>query len=204
MRKIGISIVFSILTTIITAQSSPEVLENKFRFGSYLGMNYSFLQTNELLNSNSKIYNGIGYKFGFSADYFIAKNVIISPKTEIAFNKIGAITRNSENTITNEILPVTLNLISHFVYRFNSKPFSPYVLVGPNLNLPIKQPKLQTDYKTIANFALDFGIGFERKIGQFTLAPEIRYSFGMNDVIKLLHNKTTQFHSVSIVFNFKD
>lgn len=205
MKKHALSAMLSIITCVLVAQSETESTKNKLRFGFNFGANYSLLQSNEELPTYSKIYNGVGAKVGLLMDYSISKNLLFSPKTEIVFNKSGVKTTNANNSISDyEVLPISLNIMTHFVYKIGKGSTVPYLLIGPSLNLSLKRAKLQTDFQSKSNFTIDFGIGLENTFQHFIFAPEIRYSLGLLNINSNPIIKSLNYHSISIVLNFKN
>lgn len=205
MKKLILTATVAFCSFIAFAQSESQTIDNKLRFGFNLGTNYSFLQSKETLPSKSEIYNGIGAKIGVFMDYSISKNLLFSPKTELAFNKSGVETTNIDNSIsTYKVFPVTLDIMTHFIYKIGEGKAIPYFLAGPNFRLPLKnKSKSSTDFKNKPDFAIDFGIGIENRLKYFIFAPEIRYSLGLLNVNENSAFQTLNYHNISLVLNFK-
>jgi predicted small secreted protein len=205
MKKLVVTAALTFCAFVVFAQSVNKDIASKFRFGFNLGANYSFLQSKETLPSNAEAYNGVGVKFGVFMDYSISKNLLISPKTELALNKSGVETSNSDNSIsTYKVFPLSVDIMTHFVYKIGYGKTIPYLLAGPNFRLPLNnKPKSSTDFKNNPDFAIDFGIGIENSIKNFIFAPEIRYSLGLLNVNKNPTFQTFNYHNISLVLNFK-
>lgn len=205
MKKVVLSIVLSIYSIVGFSQSENNDVDSKIRFGFNLGGNYSILLSKESLPSGTEIYNGVGLKIGLFMDYSLSKNLLFSPKTELSFNYSGIEKINNDNSITSyQVYPVSLDVMTHFVYKIGDGKVTPYILAGPNFKLPlIDKSESSTELKSKPNFAIDFGVGLENRIKYFIFAPEIRYSLGLLNINKNSTFKTLNYHNISLTFNFK-
>lgn len=205
MKKVVLSVVLSIYSIVGFSQSENNDVDSKIRFGFNLGGNYSILQSKESLPSGTEIYNGVGFKIGLFMDYSLSKNLLLSPKTELSFNNSGVETVNNDNSIpTYQVFPISLDIMTHFVYKIGDGKVTPYLLAGPNFRLPLKnKSKSSTEFKNKPDFAIDFGIGLENSLKYFIFAPEIRYSLGLLNVNENPTFQTLNYHNISLIFNFK-
>jgi hypothetical protein len=81
----------------------------------------------------------------------------------------------------------------------------PYIYVGPNVILPLlDKPNLNNITSQKPSFAIDFGFGLDFKKTKFIFSPEIKYSFGYNNVRNIEAYTKSTFHTLSLIFNFKD
>ena len=190
---------------IVFSQTENSKDDSKFRFGFNLGTNYSNLQSKETLPNNAKISNGIGFSLGVFMDYSISENFLFSPKSELSFYNSSVEFTNSDNSnYTYEIFPISLNLMTHFVYKIGNSKVIPYFFAGPNLKIPIsKRPDSSSEFYTNSDFAIDFGIGLENKTKYFIFAPELKYSFGLLNINQNPTLQTLNFHNISLILNFK-
>jgi hypothetical protein len=197
----------SMMLCSIIVFSQTENIKNdaKYRFGFNLGTNYSNLQSKETLPSNAKISNGLGFSLGVFMDYSISENFIFSPKSELSFYKSSVEFVDTDNSnYTYEIFPMSLNFMTHFVYKIGNSKVVPYFFAGPNFKIPIsKRPDSSSEFYTHSDFAIDLGIGLEHKTKHFIFAPELKYSFGLLNVNQNPTLQTLSFHNVSVVLNFK-
>jgi hypothetical protein len=205
MKKLVLVAALAFCTFVVFAQSESKDTDSKLRFGFNLGANYSFLYSKETLPGNSEIYHGIGAKIGLFMDYPISNHFLFSPKTELAFNKSGVETSNNDDSkSTYKVFPISLDIMTHFVYRIGDGKTIPYLLAGPNFRLPLaNKSKSSTDFKNKPDFAIDFGIGLENRFKYFHFAPEIRYSLGLLNVNENPIFQTLNYHNLSLVLNFK-
>lgn len=205
MKKLILTATLVSCVFFVFSQSEKKETDQFYCFGFNFGANYSFLQSKEQLPNNSEIYNGIGGKFGFLMDYHFTKHFMISPKAELSFNRSGIKTTNTDNTkSTYNVFPMSLDIMTHFVIKNGESRAFPYLLIGPNLRLPLKNKSYSnTEFRNNLDLAMDFGIGLQNKLKYFVLAPEIRYSLGLLNINKNPTFQTLNYHNLSLVLNFK-
>ncbi len=190
-------------SVIVFSQTENDKDYSKFRFGFNLGANYSNLKSKETLPNNAKISNGVGFSLGVFMDYSITEDFIFSPKSELSFYNSSVGFSNNDNS-TYEIFPISLNLMTHFVYKIGNSKVVPYFFAGPNLKMPIsKKPESSSGFYTNSDFAIDFGIGLENRTKYFIFAPELKYSFGLLNINQNPTLQTLNFHNISLILNFK-
>ncbi len=140
MKKCFLITCIALSTCTLFAQTSANKNNSKLKFGFNFGTNYSLLKTKKALPDNTSIYNGFGTKLGLMMDYAITPSFLFSPKIEMAFNKSGAVTTNSDNSrSTYKVFETTIEMMSHLVYKIGSKKNVPYLLLGPNLRMPVEK-----------------------------------------------------------------
>lgn len=205
MKQLVLLAAITFYSIVVFAQSESNNIDQKIRFGFNLGTNYSFLNSKKTLPGNSKIYSGMGAKIGIIMDYSMSKNFIFSPKTEVAINKSGIETTSNDYSVsTYKIFPLSLDIMTHFVYKTGVGKVSPYFLAGPDLRLPLKNKSQSSNvFVNKPDFAIDFGIGLENKLKYFIFAPELRYSLGLLNVNENPAFQTLNYHNISLVLNFK-
>lgn len=189
-------------SVIVFSQTESDKDDSKFRFGFNLGANYSNLQSKETLPNNAKISNDVGFSLGLFMDYSITDNFIFSPKSELSFYNSSVVFSNDNSTY--EIFPISLNFMTHFVYKIGNSKVVPYFFAGPNFKIPIsKKPESSSEFYTNSDFAIDFGIGLENRTKYFIFAPELKYSFGLLNINQNPTLQTLNFHNISLILNFK-
>lgn len=205
MKKVVVSFVLVINTIIGFSQVENSNVDSKVRIVFNVGSNYSILQSKENLPNNTEINNGIGFSCGLLMDYSLSQNVLFSPKIELAFHNNEVKTVNNDNSITTySVLPISFNVMTHFIYKIGEGKTIPYVLVGPNYKLPIKDnSKSNNELNSKPDFAIDLGIGLENKLKYFIFAPELRYSYGLLNVNNNPSLQSLNYQSISLVCNFK-
>ncbi|NOZ46778.1 MAG: PorT family protein [Chlorobi bacterium] len=204
MKNVILLISMLLWSVIVISQIENDKYDSKFRFGFNLGSNYSNLQSKEILPNNAKISNGIGFSLGVFMDYLITESFIFSPKSELSFYNSSVEFVNNDNfKYTYEIFPISLNLMTHFVYKIGNSKVIPYFFAGPNFKIPIsKKPHSSSEFYTNSDFAIDFGIGLENRTKYFIFAPELKYSFGLLNINESPNLQTLNFHSISLIINF--
>jgi len=204
MKNLFFLVPMLLLSFFVYSQSQSDKDDKNLKFGFNLGVNYSNLQSKETLPVNAKIDNGLGFSVGIIMDYKFNDHFSFSPKSEIAFNNSNVEFEQSDNSIHKyEIFPASLNLMTHFVYKIGKCKTVPYILVGPNVKIPIsKKPDSSLEFYTKSDFAIDFGIGISKKAKYFTWSPELRYSWGFSDVNLNPALKSLNFHNISLIVNF--
>lgn len=201
MKKVVVFVSMLCLSFIGFSQSESKP-DRKTSFGFNLGTNYSNLSTKETLPGYASISNGVGASLGIFMDYSISRQILFSPKIELAYNN-GSVEFSDEND-KYKIFPISLDIMAHMKYKVGGVKIIPYILAGPNFKLPLfNKPKNSSDFDTNPDFAIDFGVGFEKKNQYFILAPELRYSIGLLNVNQNPVLKSLNFNKISLILNFK-
>lgn len=204
MKKVVFVVGLLISSFAVFSQSDSNTLEKRLKYGFNLGMNQSNVLDNGKLPSNASLSNNLGFRLGILADYKISKFLSISPKAEMSFNNGEVNFTNIDDTKTEyEIMPISLDLMTHFTFKKNNEKLSPYFFFGPNVKIPISEKNdNSTTFSTKPDFAIDFGIGVDRPFTHFHFSPELRYSFGLLNINQNPSIQSLYFHNISLVFNF--
>lgn len=184
----------------LVSNSQTENFNEDFiiKFGFNLGLNYSNLFSKENLPDDFKINNSTGFRMGIIMDYKLSKHFVLAPKSELSFNNNSVKIPNA--LFVSKIFPTSLEFMSYLVYRTGKPDLKPYLFVGPNIKFLVRQKSaLQSSY----DFAIDFGIGIDKKLEYFVFAPEFRYSYGLLNVNMNPELQSLFFHNVALVLNFK-
>ena len=205
MRSFFLLVSFILLSFVIFAQSDSNKNNSKFSFGFNIGANYSNLQFNKTIPNNAEIYNDLGFSLGLFMDYEIFNNFLVSPKIELAFYNSGVEFENADNsTYRYDVFPMSLNFMTHLVYKIGNKKYVPYILLGPNVKIPIsKRPRSSSEFYTGSDLAIDFGVGLENKTKCFIFSPELRYSYGLFSINQHPNIQYLGFNNISLILNFK-
>ena len=204
MKKVVFVVGLLISSFAVFSQSDSNTLEKRLKYGFNLGMNQSNVLDNGKLPSNASLSNNLGFRLGILADYKISKFLSISPKAEMSFNNGEVNFTNIDDTKTEyEIMPISLDLMTHFTFKKNNEKLSPYFFFGPNVKIPISEKNdNSTTFSTKPDFAIDFGIGVDRPFTHFHFSPELRYSFGLLNINQNPSIQSLYFHNISLDFNF--
>ncbi len=184
---------------------AADTVRNKIKFGFSLGVNYSNAFSRQELPHSISFGNDVGFRLGLVMDVPISDKMIFSPKAEVSVNRSVVRISDIDNfTVTHKILPVSLDYMSHFVYKLGSGKRVPYVLAGPNIKVPvISRSETSTDFKTKADWAIDLGFGLNNQLSNLIFSPEIRYSFGLRNINTNPILQSLYFHNITLVFSFK-
>ncbi len=190
-----------ISSSAVFSQSDITADQRRWKLGFNAGLNHSFLFSPYELPSFAPISNDLGVRLGVLADYRVFKFLSISPKAELSFNNNELILNfNEDSKYKYEVLPISLEFMTHFIFKKNNENLSPYFYFGPNLKIPISvKSQYQHNHPVLA---IDAGIGLDKALKNFNFAPELRYSYGLSAVILTPSVRSLRFHSVSLIFNF--
>jgi hypothetical protein len=161
------------------------------------GVNFGINKANAVLSGNSSaaVENGLGFRLGVTSDLALSKRFSIAPKAEMSFNT-SSITENGERT---SIRPVDLELMAHLKINLLKCGLSPYLVVGPNIKMPIGSGALTMP--TRDNLSLDLGVGLDVPFGRFKIAPELRYSYGLMNINRESSLGDLKFHNIALILN---
>jgi hypothetical protein len=196
---------FVLLTCSLFAQNESTFSDQKWRWGFSLGSNLSQLTSQEKIPAGISIKNDMGFRMGISSDFRFSKYFSISPKAELSFNS-GRYQFNSDNQFMTDyaVLPISLDFMTHFTFYLPGEKRSPYIYVGPNYRMGIEdKDKVSITYSAKSHFAFDIGFGFERIFPNFIIAPELRYSLGLEEANNTETLPSTRVHNFALILQFK-
>jgi len=198
------ALVFTFLLFSFTSVSQEEeILHKPWGIGISIGVNHTNIIAPQSVIEIGEVDNQLGFQLGFVADYQLGKMFSIAPKIELSFNEGEIVLADIEgNESRYDVLPITMNLMTHFTIKKPEGKVKPYFFAGPNLKVPIsKRPKVSTSFYHSYDFAIDFGIGVEKSYSKFNFSPELRYSYGLLNVNQNPRFQSMNFHQVSLVFS---
>ena len=189
----------------VFAQEGEDQVERKVRFGFNFSANYSNLYSNDALPNDAEVSNGPGFGLGVLMDYSISEKWMISPKSELSLYNSGVDLTNSEGTVARyDVFPAAINSMVHVAYKIGDGKMLPYFFVGPTFRVPVSlETGETTTFESTPDLAFDLGFGLENKLKHFIFAPELKYTFGFMDVNNNPALQSLNFHSVSLILNFK-
>ncbi len=193
------SIALSVIFVSIIAFGQEK--EKFAKFGFDLGVNRSNLDFSAQSNQGD-ITNGLGYRLGVLADLRISSRLSFSPKAELSFNA----SRLEQQGVNYKVNPTNLEFMGHLKYNVLKNKFTPYLIAGPNFRMPLGAEEESNIIPTKNDLAIDIGAGLDIPMfGWFTLAPEIRYSFGLNDIEDNSSSiSNLRYNNIALVLIFKD
>jgi hypothetical protein len=206
MKKLFSFFLFVLSCTFTLTQTDQQVEIaplKRFHVGFNLGVNYSNLLVTAKPDY-AEVSNKIGARLGVLADFRLNKIISWSPKAELVFNDNKIRFQPTEDiSYTYKVMPMSLEIMNHFVFKDAKRKVSPYFYFGPNVRIPLQKRITDTSqFRTNPDFAIDFGIGLEKPFNSFRIAPELRYSMGLRNVNGSAMIKSVKFHTVSLIFNF--
>jgi hypothetical protein len=205
MKKVVLVLAFLGSSFALFSQADKTVSEKRMKYGFNFGVSHSNLLHHNTLPDNATLSNNPGFRLGILAEYQINKFLSVSPKSEISFNNSSVKFSHFDGSATEyNVMPISLDLMAHVVFKKSNEKLSPYFFFGPDVKIPVSNgDKSSTAFPTRTDFAFDFGIGMDKAFKQFNFAPELRYSFGILNVNQNPALKTLNFHTISLVFNFR-
>jgi hypothetical protein len=201
MRKIVMMSAMVLIFSHAYCQTSES--NKKINWGFNLGLNYANMQVRDVaIGTQHK--NAYGFRMGILMDMKLTKHLSFVPKSELSFSDAKIIENaSSDNREVYQVYPHVLDFSSHFTYRFKDSETSHYFLFGPTFRLPVKSDE-DVQYATLkSDIAIDFGIGLDKKLPYFKVAPEIRYSFGLTNLSGFNTIGKLNFHTMSLVMNLR-
>lgn len=129
----------------------------------------------------------VGFSVGFIADRYINQymNLRVVPtlhfgEKRFTFGEENGLKDNFEASIKTNYLSLPVHM------RFSSERFNnirPYVLAGGFVNTQIGNPKAPVIKLENLDYGIDIGLGCNLYFPLFKLSPELRFSFGLRDLI---------------------
>ncbi len=138
-------------------------------------------------------------------EYTLNRYFSFVPKSELSFNDARIFTVYKDGSKETKLIsPLTVELSPHFTIGLSEKRTRPYFLIGPTLKIPIpdrSNPNASEINSTIG--ALDLGFGLNKELKFFSIAPELRYSYGLNNIANSPDINRMHFHNITLVLIFK-
>lgn len=204
MKNVLILLAILLSSLLGTAQEVDDEQDRKVRFGFNLSANYSNLYSTDALPDNATISNGFGFGLGVLMDYQISERFVLSPKSELSFYNSSVKYPAGEGTARYDVFPEAVNVMVHAAYKMGKGGMRPYFFAGPNFRLPVSRNSGETTtFETTPDLAIDLGFGLENWMKHFVFAPELKYSLGFMNINNNPALLSLNFHSVSLVLNFK-
>lgn len=181
----------------------------RMRFGFMIGSNNSLFYAQSALSGQLPLTTGSGYRLGLHAQYNVSPRFSLTGKGEMSYNNSKMrVTDNEGITYESTMSPVTLGFFLHGLFRvamLDGGKKNIYLTGGPGYRLPVKSENLpQRIYGNTPDLCADMGIGVELRLRHFTVAPEIRYTYGFDDIDKSPFIASVYHHQISFGVVFKD
>ncbi|MFT5860724.1 MAG: hypothetical protein ACI865_002838 [Flavobacteriaceae bacterium] len=196
MKKVVVTLIVILSVGLTYGQEKKCGTRSTKRFtkGFDIGINHA----NALLTDNSvaTIQNGRGFRVGVISSLMISQRFFLEPKAELSFNTSTLTDASGERF---KINPVDLEFIGHLRFKLRKGGFSPYILAGPNVKIPLGQGALTLP--TRQDVAIDIGVGLDVPLFKWRIAPELRYSYGLKNITENASVGDVRFHNVSLILN---
>jgi hypothetical protein len=204
MKKVVFTLLILFTIPVFAQNPAKPAPANKL-LGFTTGFNYSNIQASTTLPENAVLYNSPGFRLGIMLDYSINEHLGFSPKAELAFSNSKIRMTNPDNSVNDYgIFRESLELMTHIVVKKGSGRLKPYLLLGPNIRLPLYERPKFVGFDSNPDLAADIGFGFEKHFPKLFVAPEIRYSAGLFNVNKYpAVPSALYFHNIVFALNFR-
>lgn len=184
-------------------QNNPNYDMQSYHFGFILGYSQQKLNIrySELMNGSGEYLQILsdyepGFNVGIIMDFKIKNNynIRITPSFNFTDQKIYynngnySVSQPQNSGLSNFELPIYLKYRSD---RINNGRL--YVLLGPKLSIDMSSFEKLSDNENIefkpSNYSLDIGFGIDIYFKYFKFAPEIKYSYGMINILEDQNNE---------------
>ena len=125
----------------------------------------------------------------------------------VSFNNTRISRLESSQLKTWKVFPASIDLRIHAAFTDRNNRLEPYFFIGPGIKIPlVAHVNLQNNlnYNSHGSATLDLGIGINKKLKAFCLQPELRYSFGLNNLSTTPGVRSMYFHTLSLLIKFMD
>lgn len=149
---------------------------------------------------------GAGIRLGIYSAYDFSPFLAISPKVELTMNSSHLKYSDGDGiTHSSPAMSSSLQLMGHLLIKIPRGSYKPFLTIGPNLRIPVKQENLpQGNYGYRSDVAMDVGIGCEKVLKPFSIQPEIRYSYGFRNINLNPYSGPLYFHQLSLILAFTE
>lgn len=200
MKKLSF-LIFIILTQSVSSQESS-ILNLKtydkqwYHFGFTLGFMNTDLKIdyNDDLHLNEQVKNiqsvsTPGFNVGIICDLKIFKNLNFRVIPSLTFTQRDISFIMADNTITTKSTENS-NLDIPILFKYRSNRFEnikPYLLIGSKFTYDMASKKEVEDITLFKlddiDYGIEFGFGIDIYLPYFKLAPEIKYFYGLNNML---------------------
>lgn len=190
------NVVIAAILSMVAAPTFAQKNEKFATFGFNGGINRSNLSFSSQQTGGDNITNGKGYRFGLISNFQFTNRFSIAPKAELSFGS-SVLSSSTEQLVS----PNNLEILGHLKFKLRKGSLSPYIIVGPNLRIPIQGANRDDLIPTRQNVAIDIGIGLDVPIFKKRISPELRYSYGLMDINRDASVSGLKYHNIALVLN---
>ena len=194
------------LTFILPFAHAQDEIKSKFSLGFYLEGNRTFLQAKDIQAKDLEFNPSFGFGLGIATEYTLSNSFALHAKAGLSFgNSSIDYTKNDLVLQKYAVYPQNLDFRLHGKYYFGKNESQPYVLFGPSGLIALNNHvKTADQFPNQNGFAVDFGLGYNKVLSVFRFAPEIRYSYGLNNINSSPMLSSLYVHRLTLTFNFMD
>lgn len=218
----------SLCAQVRKVQNLPYADQKMFHFGFNLGLN---LQDMPLTNTGLKQPDGevwyasqpsysLGFNVGLIADYYLSQyfNLRFNPTIYFGERSFKFYEENSQAEFKKSMKANHLIIPLHLkISGSRTDNYRPYLITGAYFSTPIGSKKNEIFRYNSLDCGLEFGVGISLYTKYFKLSPELRFSFGLRNIINydrddLIDNDLLKYSQsvnkgknrlVSLIFNFE-
>lgn len=180
--------------------------EKKIKYGISLGAQQSSfcIKTYDASYYKSVLpSSGTGFRLGLLANYPLSKRWSVTAKPEMAFYGSTISTLRIDNDAYKwETVPMA-ELAADIRYKLPLKVVQPYLYAGPTYKYALGKSTANEPTLNGSFLCVDAGVGVEKKFKKFTLAPELRYSYGLSRIATVCNMSPVYMNTAVLVLNFK-
>jgi hypothetical protein len=179
-------------------KNQPYADQKLFHFGFTVGVNAQDIilsHSGAVSNRNEVWFSEVpsyspGFSVGIIADRYINShmNLRVIPSIHFGERRFAFREQNASSVDKDQDFPIKSNYLSLPIHmRFSSERLNnirPYILAGGFINTEIgnkSEPIIK--YKSL-DYGIDIGIGCNLYFPLFKMSPELRFSFGLKDIIE--------------------
>jgi hypothetical protein len=159
-------------------------LPKKIIFGFSLGKSQNRFYEDQSLGSIAAF--GRGFYLGLISERIFSKHFSVVLQSNLLISDTKKWVKDDDQILYETSLsPVTLTIAPLAMVRLPLKKFNPYLSAGPTMRLPIKsEVPGERIYGVKPDVAISACVGFEKKLGDIILCPEVSYLYGLRDINK--------------------
>lgn len=200
MRLIVI-VSFLVLYSFTTFSQTEDSTKTKhLKLGYNISPNISDVRSGSDLPKDVTIFNTPNYRMGFWANYSFNDAISISPEVDWSFNE-GGFRFSDTSKADYKLMLMSFDFMMHVIIKKQRESLSPYVLLGPNVRVPVLNNSRAVDFPTRSDVAINLGLGLEKRFKYISFSPELRYTFGFSNISDHPDIPSAYLNNVSLVLN---
>lgn len=193
MKKIT-TIILLFSAIYCSAYNLPTIDYKKYHFGFSLGINVLDFGLDQSMKiaPDGNLYQGEvstlmpGFNIGLIGDlrlnnYF---NLRFTPTLMLGERTINFMNNNTNDTFKSTVKSTIITFPVYLKYSaVRIQNYKPYLLLGGGYAIDLAHEQQQAILLNYHDFFVDFGIGTTFYLEYFRLSPEIKFAFGLNDLL---------------------